>query len=180
MILIVDMNYKKGSLGFYETVLPIVSIIKRKDVYEIKHYKEITKEKLSRYDKVILSGTTLKDVRFLDYLKCFEWIRDCNLPILGICAGMQVIGLIFGSEPVKCQEIGMGEVETVKDNILFSSKFKAYKLHNFAIRPSEDFDVLAKSENCVQAIKHKTMDIYGVLFHPEVRNMKIIENFLRI
>jgi GMP synthase-like glutamine amidotransferase len=32
----------------------------------------------------------------------------------------------------------------------------------------------------VQAIKHKQKDIFGVLFHPEVRNREIIERFVHV
>jgi GMP synthase-like glutamine amidotransferase len=168
MILIVDMNYKKDSLGFYEFALPIVSVIKKFYGCEIKHYSEIDSKNMKNYDKVILSGTTLKNMAFSKDLKEFEWVKSFNKPILGICAGMQIIGLLYGSTLEKCQELG-----------LFSSKFAAYELHNFSIKPSEDFEVLAKSK-CVQAIKHKEKKIYGVLFHPEVRNKEILEKFLGV
>ena len=78
----------------------------------------------------------------------------------------------------KCREIGMTEITTSKANLLFSSKFKAYSLHNYALVPSADFEVLAESTNCVQAIKHKQKDIYGVLFHPEVRNKGVLQRFI--
>ena len=42
------------------------------------------------------------------------------------------------------------------------------------------FIVLARSENSIQIIKHKSRQIFGVSFHPEVRNQKIIDNFLQI
>ncbi|MCJ7423113.1 hypothetical protein MUP01_02450, partial [Candidatus Bathyarchaeota archaeon] len=54
----------------------------------------------------------------------------------------------------------------------------AYELHKYSIKPSLELDVLAESNNCVQAIKHRERNIYGVLFHPEVRNRKIIEQFI--
>jgi GMP synthase-like glutamine amidotransferase len=68
---------------------------------------------------------------------------------------------------------------TVKENILFSLRFKVYSLHNYAIKPSDEFEVLAESSKCVQAIKHKQKDIYGVLFHPEVRNKEVVQRFIR-
>ncbi len=65
MILIVDMNWKKDSLGFYEFVLPIVTIAETLDDCMVKHYLEVTNEDLSRCDRVILSGTALKDTATL-------------------------------------------------------------------------------------------------------------------
>jgi GMP synthase (glutamine-hydrolysing) len=72
----------------------------------------------------------------------------------------------------------MTEIATLQENPLFSSSFKAYGLHNFSVAPAEDFDVLAESAQCVQAIKHRQKNIYGVLFHPEVRNQEILQRFV--
>ena len=174
MILIVDMNYK-GSLGFYEFVLPICRVVEP-ELYEVHHYSEV---KDGSYQKIILSGTPLKDNGFRENLQLFEWLISCNKPVLGICAGMQVIGLVFNSQLDQCQEIGMTQIETVKENYLFSSTFAAYELHNYRTIPSDTFEILARSEKCIQGIKHKEKEIYGLLFHPEVRNKDIIRRFIR-
>ncbi|HII85303.1 TPA: hypothetical protein HA273_01700 [Candidatus Bathyarchaeota archaeon] len=52
-------------------------------------------------------------------------------------------------------------------------------MHNYSLESPKDFEVLATSEKCVQAIKHKSKNIYGVLFHPEVRNQEIIRRFVQ-
>lgn len=174
MILIIDMNFK-GSLGFYEFVLPLCSLVKPME-YKVSHYSTV--KDTQRYEKVILSGTPLKDCGYLKDMNLFEWIRRCDTPVLGICAGYQVLGLTFNSSLVGCQEVGMTEIETVKENALFSSTFEAYELHNYGLEPSDEFEILAMSEKCVQVIKHEKKDIYGVLFHPEVRNKDIIRKFV--
>ena len=180
MILIVDMSYRKDLLGFYEFVLPIVSIAKELDECVVKHYLELGREDLSKFDSAILSGTALKDHATLSQPEKFGWIRNCGKPVLGICAGMQTIGLVFGLRLKKCLGIGMAQIRTLTPNPLFSSTFKAYTLHNFSVTCSPEFDVLAESEKCVQAIKHKRTETYGVLFHPEARNKEIIQRFILI
>ncbi len=175
MILIVDMNCEKDSLGLYEFVLPIASIVRDFADCEIKHYTEV--KEIEKYEKIILSGVPLKDNRFVEEKRRFEWIKTCESPILGICAGMQIIAITFGASLIKCQEIGMTRIRTLKDNPLFSGEFKAYELHNYAVKPSKEFEVLAKSRECVQAIKHRGKEVYCVLFHPEVRNREIIRRF---
>jgi GMP synthase-like glutamine amidotransferase len=175
-ILIVDMNFKKNSLGFHEFVMPIISILRDKRT-EVIHYTEITRSKANDSDRVILSGNALKDQRYLKDFRKFDWIKRCNRPVLGICAGMHSIGLMFGSRLIKCEEIGLLRIRTVLENPLLQSTFDAYALHSYALEPSQDFDVLAESIHCVQAIKHKTLNVFGVLFHPEVRNKDIIERF---
>ena len=178
MILVVDMNYKKASLGFFEFVLPIVSIAEELDEVAVKHYTEIKREDIDKSSSIILSGTALKDHTTLSQTEKFEWTRTCEKPLLGICAGMQTLGLVFGSSLKKCLGIGMTQITTLKPNFLFSSDFKAYSLHNFSVESSSDFEVLAESEQCLQAVKHRQRDVYGVLFHPEVRNKEIIQRFI--
>ena len=179
MILIVDMNHKKGSLGLEEFVLPIASVVKKWEEYAIVHYKELTPQSIASVRKVILSGTPLMDKEFLHHYTNFSWLRETDTPLLGICAGMQFLALLFDSGLKNCLEIGMTEIETTAENPLFSSNFRAYELHTTAVEPSPDFEVLARSDNCVQAIRHKKKEIYGILFHPEVRNREIIERFLQ-
>jgi GMP synthase-like glutamine amidotransferase len=101
----------------------------------------------------------LKDNDFLKHVEDFGWIRKCDKPILGICAGMEVIGLVFDSSLQNCLEIGMKEIRLTSKNLLFSSTFKAYELHNNSVQPSKEFDVLAESANCVQVIKYREKSI---------------------
>jgi GMP synthase-like glutamine amidotransferase len=178
MILVVDMNFKKDSLWFNEFVSSIVAVVEETDECFVKHYLEVKQEDMSNCSKIILSGSALKDNATLNQTEMFEWIKQCDKPILGICAGMQTTGLVFGARLETCLEIGMTQITMLMANPLFSSSFKAYELHNYSIQPSTEFDVLAESAKCVQAIRHKQKDIYGVLFHPEVRNKEIIHRFI--
>ena len=179
MILIVDLSYKKNSLGFEEFVLPIASIVEKTGTsFKIKHFTELCEEDLRSSEKVILCGTALKDDEFLKHEEEFSWIKKIDKPVLGICAGMQLIGLVFGSELVKAKEIGMKEIKLKKPNKLFSTDLEVYELHKYSIKPSEDFKILAVSDLCVQAIKHRSREIYGVMFHPEVRQRQIVVNFV--
>ncbi len=181
MILIVDMNWKKDSLGFYEFVSPIKLIAEELDECTVKHYLEVTSEDVARCDRIILSGTALKDNATLSQPEKFEWLKNTGKPVLGICAGMQTIGLVFGLHLAKCLEIGMTQMTLLKENSLFSTDaFRAYSLHNYSVGTSTEFEVLAESAKCLQAIKHRQRPLYGVLFHPEVRNPDIITRFIRL
>ena len=180
MILVVDMNSRGNPFGFHEFVQPIILIAEELEKCDVKHYLEIEEKNLENYDKIILSGSALKNTVTLNQTAHFKWLVDFDKPVLGICAGMQTIGLVFGGHLKKCQEIGIIEIALLKTNLLFSSNFKVYALHNFALVPSAEFDVLAESANCIQAIKHKQKNIYGVLFHPEVRNEEVIQQFVHV
>ncbi|HHE36315.1 MAG TPA: hypothetical protein ENL16_00690 [Candidatus Woesearchaeota archaeon] len=180
MILILDMNHKTNSLGFDEFVTPIIRIVSSLDECEAKHYSELRQRDLAKYDKIILSGTPLRDNAFRDDTDCFMWLRKYNKPVLGISAGMQIIGLVFGCSLMRCKEIGMTRVITRKENKLFSGEFEAYELHTSSIKPCSEFEILADSARCVQAVKHKDKEVYGILFHPEVRNNGVVKNFVKL
>ena len=180
MILVVDMNWKRDSLAQNEFVQSVVSVVEPVEKCTVKHYLELEPTELESYSKVVLSGNTLKDHEAQKHLDKFGWIKTFERPILGVCAGMQIISLVFGEPLNPCLQIGMTQIQTVKENPLFEGNFSAYTLHNYSVAPSETFMVLAQSGKCIQAIKHKQKDIYGVLFHPEVRNPEIIKHFLAL
>ncbi|HLN88624.1 MAG TPA: hypothetical protein VK253_01005 [Candidatus Binatia bacterium] len=180
MILVIDMDWKRDSLAFNEFVPPIVSVVQQFEECEVKHFSDIPLGELNHYSKIVLSGTALKDHATLKQVDKFNWIKTCGMPILGICAGMQTISLVFDDPLTECLQIGMTEITTIKDNPLLQGKFKAYALHNFSVSPSQTFEILAESTKCIQAVKHKQKNIYGILFHPEVRNQEILRRFLQL
>ena len=103
-----------------------------------------------------------------------------NKPILGICSGFQILCVIFGERIVDSKEIGMTNVITTQNNPLISGEFQAYNMHNFSAKIPITFNILAKTEETIQLVSHKELNIFGVLFHPEVRNEQIVTNFLLI
>lgn len=180
MILIVDMNWKKNSLGYFEFVLPIVSIVQEIEECTVKHFSEVTLADVDYCSRIILSGAPVKDTIALCQPEKFSWIKKTQKPILGIGMGLQVIGVIFGLVLTRRIEIGITQIKTLADNPLFSGVFKAYSLHNYCVESSDEFEVLAESQCCVQALKHKEKPIYGTLFYPEVRNSEVLKRFSRI
>lgn len=175
MILIISTCSE--NLSEEEFVRPIASIVEKD--YMVKHYSEI-KEDLDKFDKIIICGAALKDNKYLEDINLFDWIKNIDKPVLGICSGMQIIGLQFNAELIKIKEIGMIKLETKSPNRLFSKDFEAYELHGNSIKNLENFDILSESKDSVQAIKHKEKNIYGIMFHPEVRNESIVKNFLSL
>jgi GMP synthase-like glutamine amidotransferase len=178
MILVIDMNWKRDSLGFNEFVAPILAVAEKMDDCVVKHYLEIRIQDICLSNRIILSGTALKDNFFLLEPNKFQWLKEIEKPILGICAGMEIIATVFGESLKESLEIGITQIKTVAANSLFSGDFKAYSLHNYCVDSSYAFEILAQSSKCVQAIKHRNRAVFGLLFHPEVRNPQILENFI--
>lgn len=179
-VLVVDMNSKQSSLAHYEFVQPILSVVETLKPSAVKHYLDVESSVVDSYSHIILSGTTLKDFEFLEHIDSFKWLQTCSKPILGICAGMQTIIRLYGENLMACSQIGMTEITTTKANPLFDGIFKAYSLHTYTIADNQTFDIIAQSTKCVQAIAHKQKSVYGVLFHPEVRNPDVLKKFIDI
>ena len=93
---------------------------------------------------------------------------------------MQIICSLFEDKIIEDIEIGMIDVQTLESNKICEGQFEAYSLHNFSVDNLEFFRVLARSEHSLQVIKHESREIYGVSFHPEVRNEEIVRNFLSL
>ncbi len=176
MILII--NVCKEKLHYFEFVKPIEGIVResRKD-YFVRHYLELSNSDIEKADKIIICGTSLKDAGYLKELNKFSFLRGINKPVLGICAGMQIIALVFGGKLKKQTEIGMTRVKFEKDFLGLESEKEVYSLHNYSILPANDFEVFARGM-CIQAVKHRQREIYGVLFHPEVRQRGLVKAFV--
>lgn len=180
MILLLDLCYEKDSLSKYEFVFPIADTLKRAGVhFEILHFTEMAEEELDNYDKIILCGTALKDNTYADRIGMFSWLKQCNMPVMGVCAGMQVISAVFGGRIVPGPAIGLEEIKILKDTPLMGEprRIEGYHLHNSGATLPEGFLLVAGTTEVVEAFKHRERPIYGIIFHPEVRNRWILERF---
>ena len=99
-----------------------------------------------------------------------------KVPILGICLGHQAIGEAFGAKIVQAKFIKHGIVEDIDldgrgvfRTIGKSAKFTRY--HSLVIDEATlpaDFEVTARAKDGdIMGVRHKTMPIEGVQFHPE-------------
>lgn len=182
MILLVDLCYEENSLSKYEFVLPIESALNHIGAEcDIFHYTKISDDVLEDCEKIILCGTALKDNIFITKPEAFCWLSSVVKPILGICAGMQVIGLIFGGSITSNRAIGLKRIDIVHENDLLGEprQLEVYHLHSHGVTLPNGFDLVAGTPNNVEAFKHRTRKIYGIIFHPEVRNKWILERFVR-
>lgn len=179
MIFLIKICREK--LHIYEFVKPVGNVLVQNQIKTIsKNYKSLTKKDLDKASKIIICGTSLKDEEFIDNVGKFSWIKNFNKPILGICGGMQIIQLIFNGELRKKQEIGFYKENFVRDFLgLRKGEHQVYHLHNNYVTLTKDFVQFNKG-SLPQAIKHKHKPIYGVLFHPEVRNKNLILNFAKL
>jgi len=171
MILIVNVCAEK--LHYFEFVKPIEDIVG--EGFVTKHYRDLKAKDLADCDRVIVCGTSLKDNKFIEELEKFFWLRDFDKPVLGICAGMQILGLVDGASLDRKVEIGYFK-ESFKEEFLgLNGEIEVYHLHgNYVSDWGEDWECFGRE--IVQAVRRG--NVYGVLFHPEVRNRDLIRRFV--
>lgn len=183
MILIIDLSYRARSLSHDEFVCPVAHIVHRAGrEWRETHFSEMKSDGLTSAEGIILCGTALKDNLFATKVQEFSWLRTISVPVLGICAGMQLLCRVFGGTIRPGCEIGMTtvRVDTPDPLLCKHPAFPAYELHSYSCDPPRGWLTIAVSDECVQAIRHPEKPLYGVMFHPEVRNDWVVEQFLSL
>ena len=117
-------------------------------------------------------------------------ILSLDVPILGICYGMQLIARLVGGEVSRAErrEDGRARLEVAGGEGLFSGfesgeATQVWMSHGDALPgPPPGFEVIGTTDNSIAAIWSPERDIWGVQFHPEVahttRGDEILRNFL--
>jgi len=116
-------------------------------------------------------------------------IFQLGIPVLGICYGMQLLCQSLGGrvDSAPAREYGRAHCQVISEEALFANlprDLEVWMSHGDQVaRVSDDFIPLAKTATCpITAVKHRTLAIYGLQFHPEVthtaRGGQILANFL--
>ncbi len=99
-----------------------------------------------------------------------------KLPMFGVCLGHQAIGAAFGGTVTRAPELLHGKTSTVQhkgEGVLagLPDPFTATRYHSLAVLPEtlpEEIEVTGWTESgVVMAMRHRTLPIEGVQFHPE-------------
>jgi N5-(cytidine 5'-diphosphoramidyl)-L-glutamine hydrolase len=107
-----------------------------------------------------------------------KYAIEKNIPLLGVCRGMQIIAYLFKeticeteNHVAKNHLINLNKDSTYNKNKKLNKK-EVNSYHNYGFKKiSENFLIVAKSQDgVIEAIEHKKNKIYGVMWHPERNN----------
>ncbi|QDP39225.1 glutamine-hydrolyzing GMP synthase [Radiobacillus deserti] len=179
MILVLDFGSQYNQL--------ITRRIREFGVYSELHSHRLTMDEIKAMNPkgIILSGGP-HSVYDENSFRCDEGIFDLDIPILGICYGMQLMTLHFGGnvQRAKDREYGKVDIQLKEDPLLFRGTPKTQTVWmshgDKVIEPPADFHIDATSSSTpVAAISHKERSLFGVQFHPEVRNTEYGNDLLK-
>jgi anthranilate synthase component 2 len=118
------------------------------------------------------------------------------MPILGVCLGHQAIGQAFGGKVVRAREIMHGKISPIHHHGIgvltgLADPFEATRYHSLVVERTslpECLEITAWTEHPdgsfdeIMGLRHKTLPVEGVQFHPEsilTRNgHALLQNFL--
>jgi anthranilate synthase component 2 len=120
-----------------------------------------------------------------------------KIPLLGVCLGHQAIGEAFGGKVVRATRVMHGKISQIhhRGQGVFTAlpdPFNATRYHSLVIEQAslpDCLEVTAWTENAdgsieeIMGVRHKTLAIEGVQFHPESilteHGHQLLQNFLR-
>lgn len=148
---------------------------------------------IDAFDKIILSpgpGIPSEAGLLLDVIRRYAGRK----PILGVCLGHQAIGEAFGGTLENLSEVFHGVAtpcHIIAEDPLFKGiapEFEVGRYHSWVVSKENFPDCLeitaVSNEGQVMALRHRTMEIHGIQFHPESvltpEGRIIIQNFLAL
>ncbi len=191
-----QFHYEKDKILIIDFGSQVTKLIARR-VRELGVYSEIITpkalRKIKNYQNIkgfILSGgpSTVTKNKFQSIPKK---ILNKNIPVLGICYGLQLIAKIFGGKikPLnKKREFGRAYLFKKRSSLLtkkfIKSKTSVWMSHEDAVvKLPKNFKIIASTKKSnLTIIENSRNKIYGVQFHPEVTHtdngQQIFKNFL--
>lgn len=182
MIAIIDCGSSKTPLIF-DTVDEFAEC-------EVISMNDLPHTNLSVYRGFVISGAPilLTESDTDEYTALFEWTKAIDRPVLGICFGHQVIGLVHGASAHRQKEDrDWQNISVIQPSPLFDrlpEEVKMMEDHCECISIPPGFEHIAVSDSCInEAMQHASRPLFGVQFHPEVSGNAgavLIENFVNI
>lgn len=142
---------------------------------DVRRNDQVDPDQSSAYDGILISpGPGTPEEAGV----CIELIRRSgrSRPILGVCLGHQAIGVAFGAVVTRAPELLHGKTSLIHHagaGVMrgLPDPFTATRYHSLAIDPAtvpSELQVTATTESgVIMGVRHRTLPIEGVQFHPE-------------
>ena len=137
---------------------------------------EISVEAAIDYDGVLISpGPGTPEAAGIS-IPMIKFCAEKKIPLFGVCLGHQAIGVAFGATVSRAPELMHGKTSEIIHNregvfANLPSPFTATRYHSLAIERAtvpDELQITGETEGgIVMSVRHKSLPIEGVQFHPE-------------
>lgn len=127
-------------------------------------------------DMLVLSGGNHSKDRYETEIFLFEYAIEHKIPILGVCHGAFFLNFLYGGKNGDIDGHQDGTHELMMDN----QKFIVNSFHHMTIAElGSDLEAIAHSPDGIEGFKHKTLPIWGIVWHPERMDAPVLPNDLK-
>lgn len=142
------------------------------------NWHEFQLESSGIFDLVVLSGSSKYSVRTRKsiYASQVELLTKSKIPIIGICAGFELICDVFGTPLLRQRKLVEGIFPLVPisnfDFLKSNYDYQVFERHKIIVKSvNQPLVPIAYSNDNIAIVKHESRPIYGLQFHPEVRKL---------
>jgi len=140
------------------------------------NWHELPNTEIDKHDVIVLSGSSSYSVRTRKKVYEFQKkiIKDAQMPVIGICAGFQLICDAFEIPLQKSPKLisGIFRLTPIANDPIFEigREYMVYEWHKiYTTSVHYPLVPLATTNGNIAVLKHNNAAIYGLQFHPEVR-----------
>jgi anthranilate synthase/aminodeoxychorismate synthase-like glutamine amidotransferase len=188
MILLLD-NYDSFTYNLFQALAELGAEVEvvRNDKFSVDEIESM----LDRIDGIVVSPGPCTPTEAGISVELIQRMAG-KVPILGVCLGHQAIAQAFGADIVLAPELMHGKTSEIRHDgqgiyAGVPETFIATRYHSLIVDPDtvpEEFRVTAtSSDGVIQGIRHRSLPIEGVQYHPEsiltVVGIDILRNFLK-
>ena len=186
MLLMID-NYDSFTYNLvqYFGQLKQEVIVKRNDQVSLQEITDLNPDQI-----VISPGPCTPDAAGIS-LKTIEHFAG-QIPLLGVCLGHQSIGQVFGAKVVRANKVMHGKNSLIEhdgqgvfrglNNPLNITRYHSLILDPGSLPSCLEVTATVLNSDKIMAIRHKTLALEGVQFHPESimseQGLKLLNNFI--
>ncbi len=192
MLIIID-NYDSFTYNIVQTIAANARKEGREEDIRVFRNDKISLAEIEamRPDRLLISPGPCSPQEAGISIAAIRYFSD-KLPVLGVCLGHQSMGEAFGGRTVRAGRIMHGKTSPMHHDGrgVFSglaNPFDGMRYHSLIVEEQSLPDCLVISartdEGELMAIRHKTLPIEGVQFHPESimtpAGIRLLHNFMR-
>jgi anthranilate synthase/aminodeoxychorismate synthase-like glutamine amidotransferase len=195
VILVID-NYDSFTYNLVQALQAAGAVVRvvRNDAVDVPGLAALADDPGSDLRGIVISPGPSDPAHAGVSVAAVRFAAERRIPLLGVCLGMQSMAAAFGGSIVRAPTLVHGEASTVEhdgtgllDGV--PAPFRAARYHSLCVDPATlppELGISARSaeDGVVMGIRHSTLPMEGVQFHPESvltpDGPHILANFLRL